>query len=57
MPGGIKTSSLDIEGLNPEQSASIFYSSFMLADGNKYHLFVNNWTDRSAGLMVQNLPA
>ncbi len=50
MPGGVKTSSLDIEGLNPEQSASIFYASFILSDGNKYHLFVNNWTDRSAGL-------
>lgn len=50
MPGGIETSIVNINGLNPEQSASIFHSTFVLADGNKYHLFVNNWSDRASGL-------
>ena len=48
--GGIETSIININGLNPEQSASIFHSTFMLDDGNKYHLFINNWTDRDSRL-------
>ncbi len=49
MPEGINTVDLGIEGPGSELSASIFYSSFSLADGNKYHLFINNWTDRTTG--------
>jgi hypothetical protein len=48
--GGIETSIININGLNPEQSASIFHSTFVLDDGNIYHLFINNWTDRTSGL-------
>jgi hypothetical protein len=46
----IESRPLEINNLNPEKTASIFYTSFSMQDGNTYHLFINNWADRSGGL-------
>lgn len=45
-----KTISLKVETPGPEQNAAISYTTFTLADGKKYHLFINNWVDRTSGL-------